>query len=715
MIAFLSRWLLFVLLNLLAGSIAAIVAVRSTRATRSAGDLLANGLTLFFAQVVLIQTALGVVGWLNPWAVVALLAVIFGAIWLVARKQGWLEHVSTNWGEDLRSIGQFLNRARPRQAIFCLALWVAVGLALNALVVPTTFWDALSYHLPVPVSWMQSQRLTVAYVPLTDVANSYFPGNGELLYLWVLSPLRNDLLVRIVPWAMWLILGASLFRACRKLRVSPEGSLAASVMILFLPVVLAQATELALDLTSTVFFVLAFGHLLEFWQNPRSEPLIMFSLSAGLFMGVKYSAPAYWLLLMVGLAVALGQNRRAIGARGAFRYVLVFLLGTTLLGGYWYVRNTLLTGNPLYPVELGLFGHTILSGAFDEAHYFNRIALALGDIPPGVFAAASRISLGFPFLGCLVLAGLVVVLEAMRPQWASRAGRGPWATWGVVLMMLGGSLVLYVNSPYSTMQLFPGDTLDARHVAVGTRLGMISWVLCAMPVARMLDKHPRFLETLWLILGPFIAYPLLASYEMPILWDRLMSPQQALGAGILVAVGAFLLRVVPLSRFRPVGRAGPYRHAPVLLGVAAVLLAGVVLYGVRLFREQFRSDVYIGRYGETALAWEWVVDNVQNARVAFAGSALSYPLAGPDLQNQVRYVNIGSGLDDRYHRFEGADYRAAMDYGTWLGNLDQWGADYLVVSNTVEDEWAMAHPERFRTVYEDATTRVYQVLPSGQD
>ena len=35
-----------------------------------------------------------------------------------------------------------------------------------------------------------------------------------------------------------------------------------------------------------------------------------------------------------------------------------------LLGGYWYLRNWLVTGNPLYPVQVDLGAWTLFPGAF---------------------------------------------------------------------------------------------------------------------------------------------------------------------------------------------------------------------------------------------------------------------------------------------------------------------------------------------------------------
>jgi hypothetical protein len=395
MLTFAVDWLLFVVLNLLVGGNAALWALLCPSSNKGLVDFSANWITLFLGQIVLIQTGLGAVGLLNSWNTLIVAAVICFAVVLLAWRRGRVLHVPVRWQEDIQSSRTFLQRNRGAWLLILFVTWLVLGLAIAALATPSTFWDTLSYHLAAPVNWTQAQRLEVSYIPSTEIANSYFPGNGELVYLWALAPFRNDLLVRMVCLGMWFGLGIAQFRLCRKLGCSAEASLASTGLLLFTPIVLSQATELALDLASAALFVLALGHLFEAWQSTRWDTIAMFSVAAGLFLGVKYSAPAYSALLLCAFAVYLWQKRHVLGGRVLIGHLLAYTLGSALLGGYWYARNLILAGNPIYPLQVRLLGRVIFPGAYDSSHYFNRLSASLGQISLMDLAGAAFTGLGF--------------------------------------------------------------------------------------------------------------------------------------------------------------------------------------------------------------------------------------------------------------------------------------------------------------------------------
>ena len=66
------------------------------------------------------------------------------------------------------------------------------------------------------------------------------------------------------------------------------------VIFLFTPLVLSESTELSTDVTATALFVLALGYLFEYARRPSLSTAALFGLASGLFLGVKYSGPAFW-------------------------------------------------------------------------------------------------------------------------------------------------------------------------------------------------------------------------------------------------------------------------------------------------------------------------------------------------------------------------------------------------------------------------------------
>ena len=61
-----------------------------------------------------------------------------------------------------------------------------------------------------------------------------------------------------------------------------------------------------------------------------------------------------------------------------------------------------------------------------------------------------------------------------------------------------------------------------------------------------------------------------------------------------------------------------------------------------------RYTIYESRYGEIGLAWRWIDDNINHARVAYVGDARMLAAYGADLSNEVRYINTEGELEERY-------------------------------------------------------------------
>src|ERR1700694_822397 len=88
--------------------------------------------------------------------------------------------------------------------------------------------------------------------------------------------------------------------------------------------------------------------------------LALGGLAAGGALGTKPTGVVFApvLLGLAALAVLLheGSTRRKV------RDLAVVLLAPLVMAGYWYARNALLTGNPLYPLQVSALGRVWLAG-----------------------------------------------------------------------------------------------------------------------------------------------------------------------------------------------------------------------------------------------------------------------------------------------------------------------------------------------------------------
>ena len=135
--------------------------------------------------------------------------------------------------------------------------------------------------------------------------------------------------------------------------------------------------------------------------------------------------------------------------------------------------------------------------------------------------------------------------------------------------------------------------------------------------------------------------------------------------------------------------------------------------------------------------WSWLRANVRDARLAYTGSNVEFPLTGERVGNRVMYVNVAGEPDDRLHDFarraqlgrgssaEPAPYRDGASFDVWWRNLRAARAEILFVARLhpivlrsiaadgdgfpVVRRWADEHAERFVLRYASPEARVYAI------
>jgi hypothetical protein len=126
-------------------------------------------------------------------------------------------------------------------------------------------------------------------------------------------------------------------------------------------------------------------------------------------------------------------------------------------------------------------------------------------------------------------------------------------------------------------------------------------------------------------------------------------------------------------------------------------------------------------------SWQWLNENTgRGANVAYAGRQEFYPLFGTKLKNNVRYISINEREPDPYNKPDGL-LRAKKDYHAWRNNLKKNNIEYLFIALpffenrevddpskfTIEDEWALGHPEEFELLYSNSLARIYKIKIKG--
>jgi hypothetical protein len=267
----------------------------------------------------------------------------------------------------------FRKMRRPR--LGRLSPWVTalVGLALaelvwrvfSAAVLPPYAWDGLSYHLTTTAEWIQ--RGEIVTNPLS-LCCAHYPLNTELTFVWPGLLLGNDSLVDGVQIGFAVLGALAVAGVGRVSGLTGRGAAAVGAIFFLTPVVLAQSATNYNDVAFTGMFLCGLFFALRYVISGIRRPayLGLAGFAAGFALGSKGTGLAY--VGVLGLVVLAGvvmlRVRGDLQTRAVLATLGVFVAGLIATGGFWYGRNLLQHGNPVYPFDLSVGGVQIFSGRF---------------------------------------------------------------------------------------------------------------------------------------------------------------------------------------------------------------------------------------------------------------------------------------------------------------------------------------------------------------
>ncbi len=248
--------------------------------------------------------------------------------------------------------------------LFCLAAMVPflLSMFLGAML-PSTDFDVKEYHLQGPKEFFQSGQ--ISFLP-HNVYTS-FPFLTEMLSLLAMV-LRGDwyrgaLAGKAVLMCFAPLTGLALFAAGRRWFGPTAGWLAVTVYLttpwIFRISIIAYAEGgLSFYLFASLLTVMIGIEKLRRGETPGKQFLLT-GLLAGSAMACKYTGLVS-AVIPLGAVVCLAPLVLRAGLPDKWRAVLsagaAFAIGTVLTIGPWLLKNTVETGNPVYPLMYSWFG-----------------------------------------------------------------------------------------------------------------------------------------------------------------------------------------------------------------------------------------------------------------------------------------------------------------------------------------------------------------------
>ncbi len=475
-------------------------------------------------------------------------------------------------------------------------------------------FDSLWYHMPFAADMVQSHSVTGLHYTETVFTNWFYPQNSELLHATGILLLHRDTLSLFLNFGF---LALSFLAAWCIGRPYGRGHLtvvAAAIVLECHTLVVREPGAAKNDLVAAALLLAAVAILVNAWrgkERPVGWPLAAAGLAVGLAVGTKSTAVAIAAGLTLAVLVLAPTGKRWAAAGWWF---VPALLG----GGYWYLRNLIVAGNPLPqatsigPISLP-HPERLQEGRpnFNIVHYATDTGVWHHYFAPGLHEAFGAL---WPLLIVGALAGGLLTLFR-SPDSVLR--------WMGAVALLG--LIAYLFTPLSAAGVDGapvGFSINIRYAIPALLLGLV-----------LLPLAPRRLQGWreWVFLGLLLAVLVLTDRSDAVLRD----PARVFGLAL-----ALLVVVVPAGLL--LVRARGAARGAVLGGFAALALL-VLAIGYPLQRHYLRDRFAPGSEIpglQMEAAYHWARDK-SDVRIGLAGTTagfLQYGLYGTDLSNRVVYL-----------------------------------------------------------------------------
>lgn len=239
---------------------------------------------------------------------------------------------------------------------------------------PSYTWDGLWYHLPIVGFILQSGTIQENPAPfMIDQFMNIFPKNIELFFLWNIIFLKSDVITDLSQLFFSIMGVFAVYSIAVKLGMERRYAIYSGIIFFFTPILILQSSTNYVDVAVAVLFIIAINFLII--SKPVRLSIFLSGIVTGILLGSKGSGPLFVGVLLIAiflrevllylnpLKLFHHEDRGHLLKRLA-NYLLCILLPTFLLGGYWYIKNWLLYGNPVYPMEIAFFNITIFRGLY---------------------------------------------------------------------------------------------------------------------------------------------------------------------------------------------------------------------------------------------------------------------------------------------------------------------------------------------------------------
>lgn len=657
-------------------------------------DALICWFIFYFAQIIFSGLLLGGWGVLYLKNVILFNLAILLLVWLISRnKESSFSLIGVK-----NSLTELLNNKVVLLSV-CVILGFGITKVFINLVNPPFGWDSLNYHFTFPVEWLKHGNLDNPITIFDDPSPSYYPINGSLFFFWLALPLKNVFLADLGQIPFFVLAFLAVYSMARKLNLNKESSFLSACLFTLIPNYFKQLEIAYVDVMVAGLFLAALNWLFLLKNEFSLKNILIYSIVLGLLLGIKTVALPYSILLFTPFIYLYLKN-----IKRAYPLIIPVIPVLIIFGGFTYMRNFIDTGNPLYPLDLKLFGKTVFNGVMDNAVYRAHFRIEDYSVSKLLF----REGLGAQsllFVLPAVFLGLPVALIKRKKLGIFDLNLRYFLILPILIYLVYRYIIPLANTRY----LYP-------LLGIGVIIGLYA--------ARLTNIPPYIIRTL-AVICVFASMSELAKRQELIV--------SIISTFILFFSLPFLLKSIRIELFTS-------RPLRIFLFLIFIIMFFVFLekdYSKNEYPRYVKMTKYSGFWPDAANAWEWLNQGTSGSNIAYAGRPVPFPLYGTNFKNDVFYVSLNRTEPAKLHYFpdaryrwnydflslhrnlrEKGNYRSNAEYLAWVNNLLKRGTDYLFVYSLhqtkdirfpLEDSWAKADPKRFSPVFTNETIHIYKI------
>lgn len=250
-------------------------------------------------------------------------------------------------------------RGKTSLAVAAVIMAYALG---SALLSPPNNFDALAYHMPRIIFWMQQHSL--ASYPTSDPLQLCMPPGLEMigLQLMVLAH-GNDWAINLIGWLTALFLGFVASLITRELGGNKDAEALCGLMVVSMPMVFCSASTFTPEILEALWTTFASLLLLRISRSRRCEPLTFLCLAGAISLMALTHGTGYLFGVPIAIFAMLAFWRT--NRRRTLPWLLMIATVVLIINSGYLLRNMRQFGAPFGPLHSKDPRLVLLNGEFN--------------------------------------------------------------------------------------------------------------------------------------------------------------------------------------------------------------------------------------------------------------------------------------------------------------------------------------------------------------